>query len=443
MPRKTADPLARPRAPLGLAPVLWLAWGLAALAVLFGAAALIAERTTVPASRSYGGTLHPDGNPVTVALPAGLPLDAVLVRPGQEVRAGQTLAVYDKTRIATELARLERDIIALAARRDCLLTQTPATPGDPPAPRPAAAPPAQPDPEMALRIRAAVEACQTDQAARALDSQRLTRLRDRLAERHALIGRQITLTLARAKPRDKPEAARKTLALALEQNRIKQQIDTIEIEDRTRAIDHDRARLQQVQATTQQIEDARRIQAELAAALAAPRLTAPEDGIIARVRPVPLRQPMTRDADFIDIQDPNAQAYAATITLSGAQAASLEIGTPVTITLIGYPDPKPRLNAEIQSFEAATTLSGTTRVTAKLKINKKDQEKLAQNKTTIALKSKQTAANIKVQKNKNKITKHIKNTWENVWAYRAQTANQPLPWGRFETVERSYVAGGG
>ena len=48
--------------------LLWLGWGLGALAVLAGSAVLVAERLEVPTSRSFGGRSSETGLPVRAVI---------------------------------------------------------------------------------------------------------------------------------------------------------------------------------------------------------------------------------------------------------------------------------------------------------------------------------------------------------------------------------------
>lgn len=59
----------------------------------------------VPSSHQYLGPLTPDQDSTVIALPHYLPLDFILVEPGEQVKAGQTVALPDT---AATTARLQQ-----------------------------------------------------------------------------------------------------------------------------------------------------------------------------------------------------------------------------------------------------------------------------------------------------------------------------------------------
>ena len=378
--------------------LLWLGWGLGALAVLAGSAVLVAERLEVPTSRSFGGTLRPDRDPLAVHLPAGVPLQAVVVEPGEVVRAGQTLALYDRDAIAAELARLEREVVVAGLRRDCLLS---AASGDAaPAPakviRDGLAEDAGLDPETALQLRAALQDCRTRLAVRAAERDRLEAERARVAERHALVERKLALVLSRPRSADPRLTAEASVTLALERNQLAARLDTLAAEARALKLAHDRDRIDEVDTIAREVAAVMQAQARLAAALASPRLAAPGDGTVGRIRPIPAGQTMSRDEPLMDIRAPGAEAYVAEIAMTAAQASAIPPGTPVRLALLGFPTPRPVLTGTIEGFTSATSASGTTRVTARITLSPESLRTLANPAEGIALRGARTASTITV-----------------------------------------------
>ena len=401
-------PQQRPTRRLRLGGVLWLAWGLAGCAVLAGSAVLLAERIHLPGTRVVGGTLRPDRDPTVIALPAGLPLARVLVAPGDPVRAGQTLALYDRAMIGAELARLERAVIATGARRDCLLSDGTGQGADGAV---SADPPADGlDPETALLVRAAIEECRTTRAAQGLARDRVAGAQTRIAERLGLLDRKIALVLTRPNRADKRIAAEMSLSLALERNTLAAKHDTLQTEARALAIDHDRARLAAIRETGQEIADLVTRQARLAAALAAPRLTAPETGTIARIRPLQPGKAQSRDEPLIELRAPGNAAYVAEVSLTAAQAARITTGTHVRLTLMGFPDPAPTLTGTVSALTDATSLTGQTRTTARITLSDQSLKDLANPENGIALNGKNTASIITIQTQATKLKSKIKTT---------------------------------
>lgn len=394
---------------LRLARLLWLGWGLGALAVLAGLAVLLAEQVEVPTSRSFGGTLRPDRDPLVVNLPAGVPLQAVVVEPGEVVRAGQTLALYDRDIIAAELVRLEREVIVAGLRRDCLLNA--AGSGDAPAPagamRDRMARDAGLDPETTLQLRAALQDCRTRLAVRAAERRRLKAERARVAERHALVERKLALVLSRPRSADPRLTAEASVTLALERNQLAARLDALTAEARALKLAHDRDRIDEVDTIARDVAAVMQAQARLAAALASPRLAAPGDGTVGRIRPIPAEQAMSRDEPLMDIRAPGADAYVAEIVMTAAQAGTIPPGTKVRLALLGFPEPRPVLSGTIDTYTAATSTSGKTRVTARIKLSENSLKTLADPAGGIALRGTKTASTITVNLKPKKIANVI------------------------------------
>lgn len=78
---------------------LWLMAACAVMALLIAPAAQWLVEAKAPGQRRFDGTLSPGTHQIDLRLPAGVPLTAVLTSAGQEVSAGETIALLDLPKI--------------------------------------------------------------------------------------------------------------------------------------------------------------------------------------------------------------------------------------------------------------------------------------------------------------------------------------------------------
>lgn len=81
----------------------------------------LASLKTALQTERFVGTLQPNQTPKKLQLPAGVPLKALLVKPGELVRAGQTVAVLDEAAMRAQLSHINRSIVVANVLRACLL----------------------------------------------------------------------------------------------------------------------------------------------------------------------------------------------------------------------------------------------------------------------------------------------------------------------------------
>lgn len=192
---------ARARRSRPLAPLAWVLWSVAAVTVLAVSATLWTLRQPAPDLRSYPGRLRPLTDPAGVVLPAGVPLQTVLVAEGDRVRAGQTLATLDGPTIALRLAEVEVDILERQILRDCLIDGSGLDLDGEPDPRvlPAVA---EADDiqarDMAIRLRGALADCAADRRALAERRRGLDEAHRLLTTRRDLLTKRMALALAAA-----------------------------------------------------------------------------------------------------------------------------------------------------------------------------------------------------------------------------------------------------
>ena len=81
----------------------------------------LASLITIPQTERFVGTLQPSQTPTRLQLPAGVPLKALLVKSGESVRAGQTVAILDEAAMRAQLSHINRSIVVANVLRACLL----------------------------------------------------------------------------------------------------------------------------------------------------------------------------------------------------------------------------------------------------------------------------------------------------------------------------------
>lgn len=390
--------LRRPGARPGPAPFLWLGCGLVALTLLLGGGFWVAQRVEVADSRRFGGVLRPATDPTAVLLPAGVPLGQVLVSPGDPVEAGQTLATIDRDALVGALADLRRQILVAAARRECLLAQTPdaaagsaegtATALPLPGRRPI-------DAETRVQLDIAIETCRNTRRAQRIERDRIATAMARLAERRHLLDRKISLILTRPRGADRRIAAEASLSLSLERNQVRDRIETLSAHARRRAAADRGAALAEAQAIGRELAELSRLQTRLTSALARPRIQAPQGGTVARIRTVSAGARYPQAETLVELRASEDPDFIAEISVTQSQAETLPPGTPVRMHLLGLPIPRSVVTGRVETISTARTESdGQIRVTAAVRLTADALRQLTDPVNGIALNGTRTASEV-------------------------------------------------
>ncbi|WP_164871027.1 biotin/lipoyl-binding protein [Mesobaculum littorinae] len=333
-----------PRARRGAGGALWFAAALSGLVLLAGGTHVALRDVAVPARQSYPGRLVAAAAPLTLDLPAGVPLGAITVARGDRVAAGQTLAVLDRPELARQLAVLRRERLFDMALRACLLAgggvgrgAGRGAEGQSLEDLPGLGPEAPPDPETLAGLDRVREDC-------ALESETALHEADRVAAAEAALRDELALleTGRRLLMQDPPEGlaerralAARAVALAGERTRLEKRRADLELA--ARAADHARrrARLDRIAALSDRIAAATEAETRLVRHHDAPRLSLPEGGEVVRVRQVPAGTTLDDPGPILELRPGGPAAYLVRAEVPIELAHRLRPGAMIRITLDG------------------------------------------------------------------------------------------------------------
>ncbi|MFM2356785.1 MAG: hypothetical protein RLZZ528_2521 [Pseudomonadota bacterium] len=305
-------------------------------------------RTGLPRHATYPGTIRPALTPTPVVLPAGIPLDRVLVGRGDTVVPGQTLATYDLAEIAARRDALASDILAARLLRDCLSGLDVADP--------ALLDRSGIDPDTRHRLRAAVSACRRETLASARAAETHARARADLLDQQALQDRWLRLALLSAlrDPGSRADRAGLALSAAAAQLRLRMALHRID-HDRDRRLAAEGVALAgRIAALDDTIRQARTQLDRLRRAEAAPRLRAPHAGTVLRVRRLPEGSSADDPVGLLDIRAGGDPGFQATVDLPAEVAATLEPEAAVRFRVLGLGGSLPPLSGHVAQLAAAS-----------------------------------------------------------------------------------------
>lgn len=399
-----------PRTSVQLVRLIWLAWAVLSVLAISAGFFTLADRIMVPSSHHYAGTLTPDQDPTVIALPHDLPLDSVLVEPGEKVKAGQTVALLDTAAMTARLEQTEREIIVSSVLRECLL----GTEFDLPAlemPSESSTessllydlPFAGSGSETGILMRAALEDCRTTQEADTLQQTRLQQGLRLMQSQIGLIDQKLAMVLSVPKRRkqkggvDPVVRAHASVSIALEKNQLLGRFQTLQTELQALKIDQNRNRLDRVHQLSENVAAMLTLQAMLTHYLAAPRLLAPENGTVSRIRPIMVGKLYSDDESLIELRGESAELYRAEMRIPFSDHAVLRPGTKVTIRLAGFRENAPRLVGQVAGLTQGQNVRGERQIVAQIELSQQSQALLADPARGVALRGQTTASSIQVE----------------------------------------------
>lgn len=403
-----------PRTSVQLVRLIWAVWAvLSVLAIVTGFYTL-ADKIVVPSSHQYAGTLTPDQDPTVISLPHDLPLDSILVEPGEQVKAGQTVALLDTAAMAARLEQTGREIIVASILRECLLG-TEFDAADPEMPiglSPDATlsqdfPFTEYDSETGILMRAALEDCKTTQEADILQQTRLQQALKLMQSQIGLIDQKLAMVLGIPKKANQKTTQRTNIdpvvrahasvSIALEKNQIVGRFQTLQTELQALKIDQNRNRLDRIRQLSEAVAAKLTLQAMLTHYLAAPRLLAPENGTVNRIRPIMVGKSYAGDESFIELRGENAELFRARMRIPFADHANLRPGTRVTIRLAGFRENGPNLEGQVAGLLQGQNVQGERYIMAEIELSQESQALLADPARGVALRGQTTASSIHVE----------------------------------------------
>ncbi|KCV82257.1 response regulator containing a CheY-like receiver domain and an HTH DNA-binding domain [Actibacterium atlanticum] len=372
-----------PTSPLGWRPVFWVvAAGMMLLTMFMGLRWGI-DQVNVPRTDLFAGTLRPERERAVVHLPAEVPLLSVLVEPGEEVRKGQTVALLDQAAIESRLLQIDRQIKSNAIFRECLL-----------APSGFAFDPGVDqgfDSETQLLIREGIDTCQSTLERYETRVNRMDDVRDLLRKRLSLLEKNLTLVLQQEDAAE-PQA-HQALEIALQKNRLHERLAQLDAEQLDARETYDEDRRTQQTSAAELVAQLRHQRAVLTRFKEAPRLTAPQKGTVARVRPLLAGNAYSESEDLIELHDERQSSFEAEFVVTLQQAHAMSEGMRVSLNLLGYREDGPILRGTVAAMQ---TDPDGKQVLAQVALDAESLERLADPAGGIALKGRSTASAISV-----------------------------------------------
>lgn len=399
-----------PRTSVQLGRLIWAVWAVLSVLAIVAGFYTLADKIMVPSSHQYAGTLTPDQDPTVIALPHDLPLDSILVEPGEQVKAGQTVALLDTAAMAARLEQTGREIIVASILRECLLgTEFDSSEPEMPfgiftetAPS-QDLPFAEYDSETGILMRTALEDCRTTQEADILQQTRLQQALKLMQSQIGLIDQKLAMVLGISKKTthkngvDPVVRAHASVSIALEKNQIVGRFQTLQTELQALKIDQNRNRLDRIHQLSEGVAAKLTLQAMLTHYLAAPRLLAPENGTVNRIRPIMVGKSYVGDESFIELRGEDAELFRAQMRIPFADHANLRPGTKVTIRLAGFRENGPNLEGQVAGLLQGQNVLGERHIVAEIELSQESQALLADPARGVALRGQTTASSIQVE----------------------------------------------
>ncbi|KAJ56440.1 hypothetical protein ACMU_05720 [Actibacterium mucosum KCTC 23349] len=326
-----------------VAAAFWLAFAIAVVGLSVAGLASGLPGISVAEPRRFPGQIRPAEDPVSINLPAGIPLQAVLVSPGDEVAAGETLVTFDRVVIQARLAALTLDLTELTARRACLMR------ADVPEREKLGE-------EEAARLTLAKEECALILAEKAAEREQLDAAIDHLQERFTLLQRKLDLLTSQVF--DSADTARRqarakiALDLALQRNEIAGKLTTLENRKTDLDLSTRRAALRRAQELTAEISRLQEKLATLSYFKDAPRIAAPQAGRVTRVRSLAPGTELQEDAPLLQLRGTTSVGHLAYFTIDPHVAEQLETGTSVRLKMLGLRGRDALLSGTVAAIEA-------------------------------------------------------------------------------------------
>lgn len=413
-----------PKTRFSLAPALWMVWAGACCIGLWSAGLFLAGTITVPETKTFLGTITPNQQPTELLLPAGVPLKSVLVQRGDMVRTGQTLAVFDQVAMQARLDDIERRIKVSGILRSCLLAHLERQDGI--AKQDVDDASAENDPELSLLVRAAFADCAADKKADRTQKIRLERGLEILQEQLDLMNQKLAMLLAGGERNSKSGGnevlrAHASLSVAIERNEVSAKTQALTDQLDQLLLLQDKARLARIAALSKEVAGLLSEKAILNTYLASPRLYAPENGRINRVRPLQAGTSFATDETLIEVQNMTDSRFVASLKVPISQMSQLPIGTEVELSLSGFTTSGPALRGRIDRWLEGDSETGRKFAKASILLNDESQEYLGDPRNGIALRGSSTASTIEAKMNdasfKDHLIKEVKGTrtWAVQW----------------------------
>lgn len=295
-------------------------------------------RVPVPQASVIDGQLRPLSDPVSLAIPARMSVEKVLVGEGDIIHEGRALIRLDRELGQNVLADLEKEARRLRLLRQCAL----AWPLDPFSGRrqgPVSVENAE-DPDDWDRLAAqVVAACDLRRAEVAASLIRVSAIEANLSRRLQLLERKVQLARRNTRAGGVGENAYEALSLALAHNLLSAELLEARAQVHQTRLDAKAKLLKDSQDALVTLEKLRSVIAELRHQLSDPVIRAPFDGIVRRVRVGPHEGGMLSPLPAIELF-PKSGAYMVEAGMPAERATRLgkDQTARVVVSVPGTPD---------------------------------------------------------------------------------------------------------
>lgn len=306
----------------------WL-WASGSLIAGLGLASMVAiafATVPVPSQRQFDGWLQPGARIVDIRVPAGLPLEAVLVEEGQVVSQGQTIALLDKTVIGNNLQDRKRQLSVNLSLRKCLLNK-PAAPT-------VQTETSERDEETRLQLDQAANACRLTHNDHSLRQKRLIKALKRLKTASRRL--ELRASLVSSQEASTAEQRLKSVSIALEQEQLHHKISELELQLSALITDQKTEILNEVRQLQSRAADLSREIVVLEEYHASPRIHAGQAGEITRIRVVPQGEILLQGAVLATLRSASEHKFRAYFNVPDEVLPTLSEGDPIELSLSNF-----------------------------------------------------------------------------------------------------------
>ena len=321
------------RIPKGKVRLSIFVWSGAFLAICFGLNVLATrhiEGFQFPRSDEYLGSMKSSAKPVAVEIPAGAAVEELLVRSGDKIRRGQTLASLDKHAITQALAEVEKAKADNEALLACLSSVNEGG-------KKAGFPPDMNADSVAVRPMHCQELADQSKKARQRFEAQISKTETDISiiERYF----QRAASLKRLNGADTTDAELdRLLALSLTRSSLKERLRDIEAEQSEEAFAILQRKSELILETERGLREQQRRVTHLNALLSSPRIQSPVSGKVIRLRRVPLGQAVQAPTEIISILPQQEVGYQVAFVLPHNKDPMIQVGQVLRLKAVGLPE---------------------------------------------------------------------------------------------------------
>ena len=379
--------IAVPRRPHFALPLLCLFFTIGIAAVPSWIAASFLGAQMLEHRESFVGELRADQSPIAVNLASGVSLGEIVVEQGQAVEAGQTVATIDQQAVRAAKVHTENQIAMKILERRCLLEPDFFLNMDQPS--------IEGEGELGQLLGVALKSCEvlSEEGRLSVEEQRVERT-NLLQRRQDLLERQRDLLGSRGRTESELSAA--FVASLLKSEIDLNQIDLDVNDHQTRILEigeqREIARLNRLNQLNEDIRENQKLLQRLEDALDAPRLSAPSDGVIQRVRPLQPGATLTQETDIIEITNQSNSMYQVVFKIPLSRSEAFWPGQVLVVSSLGLGKTySVLLEGIVLSIEASQDVTDVEQVVVKVGLTEESQTRIQDRSSNLALIGPETA----------------------------------------------------